>query len=112
EEPDVHARRVQPLVAERARAVRERKRYDNDVAAFYRADLGADVLDDADRLVAHRLAGITGLHRRVRPQIAATDASSGHSDHGIGRLNQVGVRDGLDTNIAGTMHDGCAHLEF
>src|SRR2546423_11719944 len=62
--------------------------------------------------MAHRLAGSTGLHRRVWPQVAAADAGVGDSDHGVGGLDQVGVRNGFDTNVAGAVHDGCAHLEL
>ena len=29
----------------------------------------------------------------------------------IGRLDQPGVRNSLDTDIAGSVHDGCAHTQ-
>ena len=54
EEAAVHARGVQALVAEGAGAVGERERHHDQVAALDGAHVGADVLDDADRLVAHR----------------------------------------------------------
>src|SRR5881409_545082 len=71
--------------------------------------VGADGLDDADGLVAHAAAGLAVFHRLVRPEIAAADGSAGDDDEGIGRLNQAGVGDGLDMDIAGAEHHSCMH---
>ena len=59
EEAAVNARRLQPLVAEHAGAVGRSEGHDDDLAAPDRLDVAADLLDDADRLVAHALAGST-----------------------------------------------------
>ena len=85
EEAAVHAGGVQALVAEHAGAVRRSERHDDHVAALDRPDVAADVLDDADRLMAHPLAG----RRRpavVGPQVAAADAGAGDADDRVGRL--------------------------
>ena len=54
EEAAMDARGLQPLVAEHAGAVGVGERHHDDVAALHGADVGADGLDDADGLVAHR----------------------------------------------------------
>ena len=72
-------------------------------------DLGADVLDDADELVAHPLAGLARLHRLVRPEVAAADAGAGDADERVGGLDQARVGDVLDPDVAGAVHDSCAH---
>jgi hypothetical protein len=45
----------------------------------------------------------------VGPQIAAADGGAGDDDERVGRLDQAGVGDGLDTNVAGAKHDSCAY---
>ena len=105
----VEARGVQPLPAEDAGAVRVEERRDDEVAGLQGADVGADGVDDADELVAHPAAGLVVLHRVVRPEVAAADAGAGDTDECVGRLDQVGVGDVLDPNIACAVHDSCAH---
>ena len=101
---------MQTLMAEDTGAVRPRERRDHDVAGLDRADAVADGLDDADDLMAHPLAALAGLHRPVRPEIAAADAGAGDPEEGIGRLDQTGVGDVLDPDVAGAVHDSCAHV--
>ena len=74
------------------------------------AHVGADVLDDADELVAHPAAGLGRLQSIVRPEIAAADAGAGDADEGVGRLLDGGVGDVLDPNVAGAEHDCCSHV--
>ena len=76
---------------------------------FTLRDRPANGLDDADRLVAHALAGFGALHGAVGPQVAAADARAGHADDRIGGLDNGCVRNVLDPDIAGRVHDGCAH---
>src|SRR5439155_141747 len=76
EEPAVDARRLQSLVAELARSVRERERHHDEITDFQGADVGADRVDDADRLVAHHAAGLAVLQRSVGPEVAAADAGA------------------------------------
>jgi hypothetical protein len=105
-----YARGGQPLVAELARAVRDRERHDDDVATFDAAHLGADLLDDPDRLVAHALAGLARCHRVVRPQIAAADAGADDADDRVSWLGDCRVPDALDADVAGAVHHGRFHV--
>jgi hypothetical protein len=59
--------------------------------------------------VAHPAAGLGGLKLIVRPQIAAADAGAGDADDRVGRIHNRGIGNVLDPNIAGTVHDSCAH---
>ena len=51
------------------------------------------------------------LHLLVRPQVAAADRGAADDDEGIGRLDQTGVGDILDADVAGAVHDGSAHVD-
>lgn len=84
---------------------------DDQVARPDGADIGANRLDNADKLVAHAVANLAGLHLLVRPEVAAADAGASDPDEGVGRLNDAGVRDSLDTDVAGTIHNRCTHGE-
>ena len=106
----VQAGRVQPFVAEDAGAVRPRERGDDEIAGLDRAHVGAHVLDDTDELVAHPLPGLARLQLVVRPEIAAADAGARDADERIGGLDQARVGDVLDPDIAGAVHDSCAHV--
>ena len=79
---------------------------------LHRANVGADGLDDADRLVSHAAAGIAMFHALVRPEIAAADAGAGDGDDRVGWLDKTGVGDVLDTNVAGAKHDSCTHNDL
>jgi len=101
-------------VAEKPRlfagAVGPQERRDDEVTDLHGADVGADRLDNADEFVSHALAGLAGFHRPVRPEIAAADGGAGDDDESVGRLDEAGVGDGLDTNVAGAVHDSCSHV--
>src|SRR5207249_11331296 len=64
---------------------------------------------DADGLVAHAAADVAVPQCPVRPEIAAADAGAGDGDERVGRLDEAGVGDVLDANVAGAEHDGSAH---
>ena len=98
EEASVDTGRLESLVAEGARAVGEREGHHDQVAALDCAHIGADVLDDPDRLVAHRPAGLGGLQVGVRPQVAAADAGARDADDRVGRLEDGGIREVLDAD--------------
>jgi hypothetical protein len=100
---------MQALVAEGAGAVRERERHHDEVTWLDVADLGADVLDDADRLVAHRPPGLLPLEGCVRPEIAAADAGADDADDRVGRLLDPRVGDVLDPDVPSRVHDSCSH---
>ena len=85
----------------RAGAVAERERRDDEVARLDGRHLGADVLDDADELVADR----AGRERRVAavvPEVRAADAGQDDADDRVGRLDdgRVGPVAGLDRGEA------------
>ena len=105
----VQAGRVQPIAAEGARAVGPDEGRNDEVAGLQGADVGADGFDDADELVSHSPPGLVGRHLPVGPEVAAADRGAGDGDQGVGRLDEAGVRDGLDPNVAGAVHDSCAH---
>ena len=105
----MEARGLQTCLAEDAGAIRPRERRDDDVTGFHGADVVADGLDDADELVPHPLARLAGLHLVVGPEVAAADGGTGDHDESVGGFNEVGVGDGLDTNVAGAVHDSCSH---
>src|SRR5215216_1648116 len=109
EESSVDARRVKAVVAEDTGTVRVRERHDDEVAGFHGADVGADGLDDADGLVAHADAGLAVFQLVVRPEVAAADAGAGDADQRVGRLDEAGVGDVLDADVAGLEHYSCAH---
>ena len=66
-------------------------------------------LDDAHGLVPHPAAGVGVFQGLVRPEIAAADAGARDRDESIGLLDETGIGDVLDTNVAGAVHDGCSH---
>jgi hypothetical protein len=59
--------------------------------------------------MSHPPARVARRHFLVRPQIAAADGGATDLDQRVGRLDQAGVRNGLDPNVAGRMQDGSAH---
>jgi hypothetical protein len=110
EEAAVHARGVYAVATEDTGAVRVGERHHDQVTRLDRAYLGPDGVHDADRLVSHGPAAGDGLHQVVGPEIAAADAGAGDPEEGVGGLDDAGVGDGLDPDVAGLVHDGCAHF--
>ena len=100
---------LQTLPAEDTRSVRPEKRRDHLIADLDGFDVGADRLDDPDELVAHSPAGLIVRHGLVRPQVAATDGGAPDANKRVRGVNQPGIRDILDPDITGFVHDGCAH---
>jgi hypothetical protein len=100
---------VQPLVAEDAGAVGVCEWHKDDIADLHFVDVGADTLHDTDGLVPHPAADLARLHQVVRPQVAAADGGSGDADDSVGWLDQAGVGDVHDTDVAGAVHNTCVH---
>ena len=73
-----------------------------------RLHVASNVLDHADRLMAHALAFDIGA-AVVGPQVAAADAGAGDADDRIGGLLDGGVGHVLDPDLVRLGHDGCAH---
>jgi predicted metal-dependent enzyme (double-stranded beta helix superfamily) len=105
----VEAFALHAFPAEDARSVRPEKRRNDQVAGVDRLHIGADCLDDSDELVPHPPPGVGVRHRLVRPQVAPADRGSRHTNESICGVDQASVRDILDPDVAGFVHDGCAH---
>src|SRR4051794_38915943 len=96
-------------MAKRTGAVGEGERHDDEIAALDGANVGTDVLDDADRLVAHRAPLLGALKVCVGPEVAATDTRARDADDRVGRLNDGRVRNVDDPDVTGFVHEGCSH---
>jgi hypothetical protein len=48
------------------------------------------------------------FHGLVRPEIAAADAGAADGYERVGRFDDAGVGNGLDTNVAGAENYSCA----
>ena len=59
--------------------------------------------------VAHPAAAVAVFHRLVGPEIAAADGVAGDGDERVGRLDQPGIGDVLDTDVPGAEHDSQLH---
>src|SRR3954452_12299260 len=101
--------RVEALVAELAGAVGHGERADDQVTLLDGRPLRAGVLHDTDELVPHSSRAICWGHRAVRPQVAPADAGGGDADESVGGLLDDGIRDILDTDVAGAVHHSCSH---
>ena len=108
-EAAVPAGGLQALGAEVAGVVRPHERRDHDVTGLQPGHLRADVLDDAEELVADAVALLGGRHRPVGPQVAAADARAQHAHDGVGGLPQHRVGHVLDPHVTGTVDQGCSH---
>ena len=98
-------------MAEDAGTVGVGERHYDELTNLDAANVGADVLDDADRLVAHVAPRVAGLHCLVRPEVAAADRGARDADQRVGRFDQSRVGDVLDPNVAGAVHDSCTHVQ-
>jgi len=108
-EAAVPAGGLQALTAEVAGVVRPGERGDDEVTRLQNADLGTDLLDDTNELVAHRTALPCRFHLVVRVQVAAADAGAHDPHHRVGGLDQLRVGDGLDPDVAGAVHQCRSH---
>jgi hypothetical protein len=88
------------------------KRHDDEVAAFNYANASADIFDDADRFVSHRAPGVAVFHLLIWPEITSANASASDANDRVGWFYNLWVRDVLDSNVAGFIHDRCAHDNY
>ena len=83
---------------------------DHEIAGLHGANVVADGFDHADEFVAHAAAGVARApsalygHRSL-PQMRG----AGDADERVCRLDQMSVGNVFDSNVAGAVHDGCAH---
>ena len=104
----VHAVRLVAGLADLAGVVGGPEGADDEVADLDGADLGADLLDDADVLVTHHLV-VDRLGAAVGPQVAAADAGRRQADDRVGRLDDLRVLAVLDPDVPGSVHDYLTH---
>lgn len=97
--------------AELAGAVREGEGDQDEVARLDRPDFGADLLDDAHRLVPDAPARFVGGQPPVEPEVRTADRGVSDADDGVGRLLNAGIGDLVDADVARGVKDGCSHLE-
>ena len=91
-------------------AARDLERDDDPVARAQVADLAADLLDDAHRLVPEDVPGVmNGAEHLVEVQVRAADVGRGDADDRVGRLLDLGVRDLFDPNVSLALPGNCAH---
>ena len=108
-DPEVDARRLHARAAVRAGVVAVAERHDHEVTDLGRRDGGADLLHDADALVADGRARADVVLAAVGPQVGAADAACDHLDDGVGGLLDPRVRHVLEADVAGCMDGGCTH---
>jgi hypothetical protein len=106
------ARRLKLVVAKHARAVGERERHDNEITAFNRSNVFADVFDHTYRFVPHHATGVDVLHFLIWPQIAPANARSSDANDSISRLDDLWIGHVLDPNVASAIHHSCAHNDL
>ena len=96
------------MAAVRAGAVAERERRDHEVAPGDVPDVGADVLDDADELMADRAR----LERRVAavvPEVRAAHAREHHAHHGVGGLGDGRIGPVADVDVMRSYEESSTH---
>jgi hypothetical protein len=104
----VHAVRLVPRLADLAGVVGGPEGPDDEVADLDIADIGTDLLDDADVLVTHDLA-VDRLGTAVGPQVAAADTRGRHLDDRVRGLDDLRVLAVLDPHVPGSVHDNLTH---
>src|SRR5205085_10598042 len=85
------------------------ERRDDEVAAFYVANVLADVFDDPNGLMSHDNASLARLHCFIWPEVAAANAGTCDSDQCVCRVDNACVRHVIDPNITGLIHNNCFH---
>ena len=96
------------VLAVGAAAVAVDERGDDEVAAADALDVGADVLDDADELVADRADGVVGL-AAVVPEVRTAHAAQHDTDDRVGGLLDGRVGTLAHGDGTGAVEDRCTH---
>lgn len=103
-ETAVRAVGLEAFAAEFAGVVLEGEGGDDEVALFDVSYFRADLFDDGDELVAHGAAVLAGGHVVVWVQVRAAHAGTDGADEGVGGEVDDGIRDGVDADITGAVH--------
>jgi hypothetical protein len=96
------------VLAVGAAAIAVDERGDDEVASADALDVGTDVLDDADELVADRTDCMVGL-APVVPEVRPADAAEDDAHHGIRGLLDGRVGSIAHGDRAGAVEDRCTH---
>src|ERR671914_139425 len=88
--------------------VRE-ERADDELARLNQTYLAADLLDDADVLVAHRCRPVDRLDAAVGPEVRAAHAGEWQSDDGVRRFDNRRVGALLGTHVSGAVKNCSSH---
>jgi hypothetical protein len=92
---------VQPALVHEARAARDVERHDDAGARLQLANVVADLLDDAHRLVAQDVAlAHEWAEQLVQVQVRAADARRRDPHDHVRRLLDRRVRDAVDADIS------------
>src|SRR5215203_2620276 len=105
----VDARRLVAGPADLAGVVRGEERADDELARLDQTYLAADLLDDADVLMAHRGRLVDRLDAAVGPEVRAAHAGDRQSDDGVGLLDNRRVGALLETHVPGAVKHGSSH---
>src|SRR5262245_22822660 len=98
-----------PAAAYFAGVVGREERADDELARLDRGDVGADVFDDADVLMAHGGGPGDGVDAAVVPEIRPGYAGGGQADDGVGGMLQFRVVAVFEADVAGGVDDCTAH---
>src|SRR5919206_3441233 len=105
----VDAGRLVAGPADLAGVVRREERADDELARLDQAHLAADLLDDADVLVAHRGRPVDRLDAAVGPEVRAAHAGDRQSDDGVGLLDDRRVGALLEAHVPGAIKNCSSH---
>ncbi len=111
-EAAVQARSLEALLTELARSIGPGERRDDEIALLHCAHVTAGVFDNTDELVTHAPSAGCRFHLLIRPEVTSADAGACHADNRIRWLDNAGIGDILDADIARAVHDGCSHKVF
>jgi hypothetical protein len=106
----VRAGGLQATAAPEAGVVGVGERREYQVAALEPGDLGAGVLDDAEELVSHLPALVSGWHGPVGVQVAAADRGAHHAYERVGRGVDRRVGNVFDADVTGSVHQRRLHV--
>src|SRR5829696_6968254 len=105
----VDARRMVTGPADLAGVVGGEERSDDELARLDQTYLAADLLDDADVLMAHRGRPVDRLDAAVGPEVRAAHAADRQSDAGVGRLDDRRVGTLLEAHVPGAIKNCSLH---
>src|SRR5829696_684722 len=95
--------------ADLAGVVGGEERADDELAGLDQTYLAADLLDDADVLVAHRCRPVDRLEVAVGPEVRAAHAGDRQSDDGVGWLDDRRVGALLEAHVPGAIKNCSSH---